>query len=67
MFESIVTTLIKQAAMLTKPQQDELTTKVAEALSTLINSTETEIDNELVRSVGLPLGGVLIEKLKVLV
>lgn len=67
MFESIVTTLIKQAAMLTKPQQDELTTKVAEALSTLINSTETEIDNQLVRSVGLPLGGVLIEKLKVLV
>ncbi|MAN46800.1 MAG: hypothetical protein CMF04_11470 [Hyphomonas sp.] len=67
MFESIITTLIKQVAMLTGPQQEDFTTKVAEAISTLINSTETEIDNELVRSIGLPLGGAVIEKLKVLV
>ena len=64
MFESILTTLIRQAALLTGPQQEEFTTKIAEALSTLINSTETEIDNELVRSVALPIGGTLIEKLE---
>ncbi len=64
MFESIIVTLIKQAAMLTKPQQDDFTTKIAEALSTLINSTKTEIDDELLRSVGLPLGSAVIEKLE---
>lgn len=67
MFESILTTLIRQAALLTGPQQEEFTTKIAEALSTLINSTETEIDNELIRSVALPIGGTLIEKLEGLV
>lgn len=64
MFESILTTLIRQAALLTGPQQEEFTTKIAEALSTLINSTETEIDNELVRSVALPIGSALIGKLE---
>lgn len=67
MFESIIVTLIKQASMLTKPQQEDFTTKIAEALSTLINSTSTEIDNELVRSVGLPIGAAVIEKLEGLV
>ena len=67
MIESIVVTLIKQAALLTGPQQEEFTTKVAEALSTLINSTTTEIDNELIRSIGLPLGGDILKKLEVLV
>lgn len=67
MFESVIVSIIRQAALLTKAQQDEFTTKIAEALSTLINSTETEIDNELVRSVALPIGGTLIEKLEGLV
>ena len=64
MFESIIVTLVRQAAMLTKPQQDEFTTKVAEALSTLIRSTKTEIDDELLRSVALPIGGAVIAKLE---
>ena len=67
MIESIVVTLIKQAALLTGPQQEEFTTKVAQALSTLINSTTTEIDNELIRSIGLPLGSDILKKLEVLV
>ena len=67
MFESVIVSIIRQAALLTKAQQEEFTTKIAEALSTLINSTETEIDNELVRSVALPIGGTLIEKLEGLV
>lgn len=64
MLESIVTTLIRQAAMLTRPQQEEFTTKIAEALSTLINSTETGIDDELLRSVALPMGSAVIAKLE---
>ncbi|WP_370234141.1 MULTISPECIES: hypothetical protein [Henriciella] len=67
MFESIFTTLVRQAALLTKPQQDEFTTKVAEAVATLINSTETQIDDELLRSIALPIGSAVIEKLQTLV
>jgi hypothetical protein len=67
MFESIFTTLVRQAALLTKPQQDEFTTKVAEAVATLINSTETQIDDELFRSIALPIGSAVIEKLQTLV
>ncbi|MEM5517888.1 hypothetical protein WNY37_13100 [Henriciella sp. AS95] len=67
MFESIFTTLVRQAALLTKPQQDEFTTKVAEAVATLINSTETQIDDELLRSIALPIGGAVVEKLQTLV
>lgn len=64
MIESVIVALVRQAALLTKPQQDEFTTKTADALSTLIFATETEIDDELVRNVALPLGAALIEKLQ---
>ncbi len=64
MIESVIVALVRQAAMLTKPQQEEFTTKSAEALATLIGSTETEIDDELVRNVALPIGASLIEKLQ---
>ena len=67
MFESVIITILRQASLLTKPQQDDFTTKVAEAVSTLINSTETEIDDELLRSIGLPMGAAVIEKLQSLV
>jgi hypothetical protein len=67
MFESVIVSIIRQAALLTKAQQDEFTTKVAEAVATLINSTETEIDDELVRSIGLPIGAAVVEKLGTLV
>ncbi|MEH6694726.1 MAG: hypothetical protein V7675_06760 [Hyphomonas sp.] len=67
MIESVIIALIRQAALLTKPQQEEFTTKAAEALTTLIKSTETAIDDELVRQVGLPVGGMIISKLTALV
>ncbi|WP_206741549.1 hypothetical protein, partial [Hyphomonas oceanitis] len=67
MIESVIIALIRQAALLTKPQQEEFTTKAAEALATLIKSTETAIDDELVRQVGLPVGGMIISKLTALV
>tara|TARA_R110000772_G_scaffold197372_1_gene308165 strand:+ start:685 stop:954 length:270 start_codon:yes stop_codon:yes gene_type:complete len=67
MIESVIIALIRQAALLTKPQQEEFTTKAAEALATLIKSTETGIDDELVRQVGLPVGGMIITKLTALV
>jgi hypothetical protein len=37
---------------------------VAEAIAALIRGTETGIDNELVRQVGLPMGGDIIVKLR---
>jgi hypothetical protein len=64
MIESVIIALIRQAAALTKPQQDEFTTKVAEAIAALIRGTETGIDNELIRQVGLPMGGDVILKLR---
>lgn len=64
MIESVIIALIRQAAALTKPQQDEFTTKVAEAIAALIRGTETSIDNELIRQVGLPMGGDVILKLR---
>ena len=67
MFESVIVSIIRQAALLTKAQQDEFTTKVVEAVTTLINSTETEIDDELIRSIGLPIGAAVVEKLGTLV
>ena len=67
MFESIIVSLLRQASLLTKPQQDEFTTRIAEAVATLVSSTETEIDDELLRSIGLPIGGAVIEKLQTLV
>ncbi|WP_084395657.1 hypothetical protein [Henriciella aquimarina] len=67
MFESIIVSLLRQASLLTKPQQDEFTTRIAEAVATLVGSTETEIDDELLRSIGLPIGGAVIEKLQALV
>lgn len=67
MFESVIVSIIRQAALLTKAQQDAFTTKVAEAVATLINSTETEIDDELIRSIGLPIGAAVVEKLQGLV
>ncbi|MEQ8556742.1 MAG: hypothetical protein RIB03_00360 [Henriciella sp.] len=67
MFESIVVSLLRQASLLTRPQQDEFTTRIAEAVATLVGSTETEIDDELLRSIGLPIGGAVIEKLQTLI
>ncbi|MEQ9507064.1 MAG: hypothetical protein RLO80_12435 [Hyphomonas sp.] len=64
MIESVIIAIIKQAAALTQPQQDDFTTKVAEAIASLIRGTETGIDNELVRTVGLPMGGDIIVKLR---
>lgn len=65
MFESVVISIIRQAAALTKPQQDEFTTKVAEALAALIRGTETSIDDALLRDVALPLSEDIVAKLKV--
>ena len=65
MFESVVISIIRQAAALTKPQQDEFTTKVAEALAALIRGTETNIDDVLLRDVALPLSEDIVAKLKV--
>jgi hypothetical protein len=67
MIESVVIAIIRQAAALTKPQQDEFTTKVAEAIATLIRSTQTGIDDELIRQVGLPIGGDIIVKLRAMI
>ena len=67
MFESIIVSLLRQASLLTKPQRDEFTTRIAEAVATLVGSTETQIDDELLRSIGLPIGGAVIEKLQTLV
>ncbi|MFN4225313.1 MAG: hypothetical protein ACK4HR_03275 [Hyphomonas sp.] len=64
MIESVIVAIIRQAAALTKPQQDEFTTKVAEAIAALIRGTGTGIDNELVRHVGLPMVGDIIVKLR---
>ena len=52
MIESVIIALIRQAALLTKPQQEEFTTKAAD---------------ELVRQVDLPVGGMIITKLTALV
>ena len=67
MFEDIVISIIRQAALLTKPQQDEFSTKAAETLATLINSTKTEIDDTLIRDVAIPIGGQVVRKLEALV
>ncbi len=67
MIESVILSIIRQASLMTKGQQDEFTTKIAEALATLINSTHTEIDDELLRSIGLPIGALIIDKVKSLV
>jgi hypothetical protein len=67
MFEPMILAIIRQASLLTKPQQDEFTSKVAEALSTLINSTSTEIDDEVMRAIALPLGISIVEKIQKLI
>lgn len=64
MIEAVIISLIRQAAVLTKSQQEEFATRVAEALGTLIRSTNTNIDDILLRDVGLPLGEQIISKLK---
>ncbi len=67
MIEDIVLSIIRQAALLTKPQQEEFATKAAEAIATLINSTETEIDDALIGQVALPIARQIAEKLSALV
>ena len=64
MFETVIISIIRQAAALTKQQQDEFTTKVAEALGALIRGTETNIDDALLRDVALPLSEDIVAKLK---
>ncbi len=67
MIESVIVAIIRQAALLTQPQQDEFTTKVAEALAALVRGTETGLDNELLKQVGLPIGAQIVSKLQKLV
>lgn len=63
MIESVIVAILKQAAELTRPQQDEFVTKAAEAIALLIKSTDTQIDDVLVRSVILPMGAQIINAL----
>lgn len=67
MLESVIVAAIRQAALLTKPQQEEFTTKAAEAVATLVKGTSSQIDNELLKQVGLPMGGQIIAKLQALI
>lgn len=67
MFETVIVAIIRQAALLTKPQQEEFTTKAAEAVAALVKDTHTGIDNELLKQVGLPMGGQVITKLQALI
>ncbi|GAB5457387.1 MAG: hypothetical protein Hens3KO_04170 [Henriciella sp.] len=67
MIEDITVAIIRQAALLTKPQQDEFATKAAEAIATLINSSQTEIDDALVGQLMLPIGTLILEKLQPLI
>ncbi|MFN3609659.1 MAG: hypothetical protein ACK4Y9_11390 [Hyphomonas sp.] len=67
MFESVIVAIIRQAALLTKPQQEEFTTKAAEAVAALVKGTASSIDNELLKQVGLPMGGQVITKLQALI
>jgi hypothetical protein len=55
--------VLKQAANLTRPQQDEFVTKAADAVAVLIRETETQIDDVLVREVLLPMGAQIINAL----
>lgn len=64
MFESVIIAIIRQAANLTQPQQDEFTTKAAEAIAALVRGTETGIDDALLREVALPMGSDILTKLK---
>lgn len=67
MLESVIVAIIRQAALLTKPQQEDFTTKAAEAVAALVKGTNTAIDNELLKQVGLPMGGQVIAKLQALI
>lgn len=67
MLESVIVAIIRQAALLTKPQQEEFTTKAAEAVAALVKGTDSGIDNELLKQVGLPMGGQVITKLQALI
>lgn len=67
MIETVVIAVIRQAALLTKPQQEEFADKVAEALAALVKGTRSEIDNELLRHVGLPVAGQVLARLQALI
>ncbi len=67
MIDDVVTAIIRQAALLTKPQQDEVSTRLAEVIATLVTSTGTEIDDELARSIVIPLVARVSTKLEALV
>lgn len=67
MLETVIVAIVRQAALLTKPQQEEFTTKAAEAVAALVKGTATAIDNELLKQVGLPMGGQIITKLQALI
>ncbi len=67
MIEDIAIAIIRQASLLTKPQQEEFATRAAEAIATLINSTETEIDDVLVGQIALPLARQVVDKLSAIV
>lgn len=67
MVEQVIIAVIRQAALLTKPQQEEFAEKAAEAIATLVKGTRSEIDNELLRHVGLPVAGKVLERLQSLI
>lgn len=60
MIESVIVAILKQAAELTRPQQDEFVARAAEAIAVLVKGTETQIDDVLLRSVILPMGAQVI-------
>lgn len=67
MIESVMIAVIRQAALLTKAQQEEFADKAAEAIAALVKGTRSDIDNELLRHVGLPMAGQVLSRLQTLI
>ena len=63
MFESVIVAIIRQASLLTKPQQEEFIARAAETLASIIASTPTQIDDALVRDIILPMAAQLVNAL----
>lgn len=63
MFESVIVALLKQAATLTRPQQDEFIAKAADAVAVLVRDTDTMIDDVIVQEIILPMGVRIIDQL----
>ena len=63
MFEAVIVAIIRQASLLTKPQQEEFISRAAETLASIIASTPTQIDDALVRDIILPMAAQLVNAL----